>query len=103
MDEPGAGGVSGCCWADREVKLCVVVGVEADGTDVEKAGRVGAVNNTNTKKQSHTDTKNRDAPVCLSVKTFFRPPQTQTFSFSFHFKWKLTICDTDLKALVGIW
>lgn len=28
------------CWSDSEVKLCVVVGVEADGTDVGKVGRL---------------------------------------------------------------
>ena len=47
---------------ELEIKLCVVVGVEADGTDVGKGRRVrfgfevvGAVNNENTLKQSDTE------------------------------------------------
>ena len=47
---------------ELEMKLCVVAGVEADGTDVGKGGRVrfgsevvGSVNNENTLKQSDTE------------------------------------------------
>lgn len=76
------------CWSDSLLKLCVAVGVAADGTDVGTVGRLnfgfevtGPVN----KKHKRNKSIQRN------------PPQTWTNWYFILSKWKLTICDSDLK------